>query len=296
MLIHLASHLPYFSAVARHLSFSNAADELSISQSSVSYQIKNLEDKLGFKLFLRGQGSKVELTAKGMALYQEYAALERNFNQVVADTQLSNTRTHLEMTAPLDLGIKLLTPALAQLEADQLIVNLDLTDEVIELKRSRFDFSIRNKTDESGLEYIPLVSLKNILVCSRHYSSSNQISAFEHINDSHRLIVRNPLRSNTWEQLFQQYGQSFHQHSNMQVINNSFGIYQAIVANAGIAILPEYFVDETNHQQLYLFDEPLNETQFYLAFQPSYVAKRWADRIKSTILNSIEDRKRFVLQ
>ncbi|GAK87817.1 transcriptional regulator LysR family [Vibrio ponticus] len=268
MLLHLASHLPYFSAVAKHLSFSKAAEELSISQSSISYQIRNLEEKLGFKLFLRGQGSKVELTTKGANLYQEYAALERNFNQVLADTQLSNSRTHLEITAPLDLGIKLLTPALSQLEADKLIVNLDLTDTVIDLKQSRFDFSIRNKTDESGLEYIPLVSLRNVLICSQQYANTQQVFSFEQINTNHRLIVRNALRSNTWEQLFQQYGERFHQHKNMQVINNSFGIYQAILANAGIAILPEYFVDESNYQNLYVFDEPLNQTEFYLAFQP----------------------------
>lgn len=294
MLKHIASHLPYFSAVAKHLSFSKAAEDLSISQSSISYQIKNLEDKLGFKLFLRGQGSKVALTTKGTKLYQEYAALERNFNQVISDTQLTSDRTHLEITAPLDLGIKLLTPALSQLETDKLIVNLNLTDEVIALKQSQFDFSIRNKTDESGLEYVPLVSLRNVLICSHQYANTQQVLSFEQINVNHRLIVRNALRSNTWEQLFQQYGASFHQHKNMQVINNSFGIYQAIIANAGIAILPEYFVDESNYHKLYVFNEPLNQTEFYLAFQPSYVAKKWANRIKSCILDSIEDRKRFV--
>lgn len=293
MLRHVANHLPYFSAVAKNLSFSKAADELSMSQSSISYQIKSLEGKLGFQLFVRGQGSKVELTIRGRNLYQEYAILERNFNQVVSDSQLNKNRNKLEITAPVDFGVKLLTPALSQLEADTLIVNLDLTDNVIDLKQSRFDFSIRNKTDDSGLEYLPLMALKNLLLCSRHYADSNNVFTFGHVNEHHRLIVRNAVRSNTWEKLFQQYGKNYLHHKNMQVINNSFGIYQAVIADAGVGILPEYFVDQTNYKQLHIFDEPLNETQFFLAFQPSYIAKKWAARIKVHIIESIETQRRF---
>ncbi|MCY0092673.1 LysR substrate-binding domain-containing protein [Hoeflea ulvae] len=45
--------LRVFEAVARHASFSRAADELGMSQTAVSYQIKLLEDILGEQLFLR---------------------------------------------------------------------------------------------------------------------------------------------------------------------------------------------------------------------------------------------------
>lgn len=294
MLRNIASHLPYFSAVAKNQSFSNAAYELSVSQSSVSYQIKSLEGKLGFQLFVRGQGSKVELTAKGKALYLEFATLERNFNQVISDTQINRNRAKLEITAPIDFGVKLLTPALSQLETETLIVNLDLTDDVLDLKKSRFDFSIRNKTDEGGLEYLPLIALKNLLLCSQNYANSNSVFTFEQINEQHRLIVRSAEKSNTWEQLFQQYNKNFQNHENMQVINNSFGIYQALIADAGVVILPEYFVDKTNCKNLYVFDDTLNETQFYLAFQPSYIAKKWAARIKNQIIESIESQRGFI--
>ena len=42
-----------FEAAARHLSFTRAADELSLTQSAVSRQIKALEDNLGAALFRR---------------------------------------------------------------------------------------------------------------------------------------------------------------------------------------------------------------------------------------------------
>ncbi|MCC7287328.1 MAG: LysR family transcriptional regulator, partial [Burkholderiaceae bacterium] len=45
------THLRTFDAVARRLSFSAAADELHLTQSAVSRQIKSLEDELGAPLF-----------------------------------------------------------------------------------------------------------------------------------------------------------------------------------------------------------------------------------------------------
>lgn len=291
MLKRLSNHLPYFSAVARNLSFSNAANELAVSQPSISYQIKCLEEKLGFQLFVRGQGSKVELTNKGNKLFQEYVILERNFNQVVFDTQVNQSRTTLEVTAPVDFGVKLLAPMLSELEMDKLIINLDLTDKVIDFKKSEFDFSIRNNTSESGLEYLPLMATKNLLVCSRRYAFTNQLSKFDEITELHRVIVRSAVKSNTWEKLFLKHGKCFHKHNNMQVINNSFGIYQAIIANAGLGVLPEYFVDNSNDQGLHIFNENMSETPYYLAYQPSYLAKKWATLIKNKIINNFESLK-----
>ena len=58
-----------FESAARHLSFTAAAEELCITQSAVSKQVKNLEDALGAALFLRG-GKGLSLTTKGRELYE----------------------------------------------------------------------------------------------------------------------------------------------------------------------------------------------------------------------------------
>lgn len=60
-------HLRAFEAVARRLSFSEAAEELFVTQSAISRQIKGLEDELGAPLFLRGT-RHVELTQEGTLL------------------------------------------------------------------------------------------------------------------------------------------------------------------------------------------------------------------------------------
>ncbi|MBO9463654.1 LysR family transcriptional regulator [Tropicibacter sp. R15_0] len=70
--------LAAFEAAARHLSFKNAAQDLSVTPGAVSHQIKALEGELGTPLFRR-QHRGVELTPEGEALYETLAA---SFGQI----------------------------------------------------------------------------------------------------------------------------------------------------------------------------------------------------------------------
>ncbi len=57
-----AGHLRAFEAVARHLNFRAAAEEMSLTQSAVSRQIQAMEEEVGVPLFLRHTRA-VELTS-----------------------------------------------------------------------------------------------------------------------------------------------------------------------------------------------------------------------------------------
>jgi LysR family glycine cleavage system transcriptional activator len=58
-----------FEAVARHLSFTRAAQELNVTQAAVSHQVKSLEQRLGVTLFLRHNRGLL-LTKEGQAMLQ----------------------------------------------------------------------------------------------------------------------------------------------------------------------------------------------------------------------------------
>ena len=60
-------NLRAFEAVARRLNFSEVADELHVTQSAISRQIKSLEDELGAPLFVRGT-RHVQITPDGQTL------------------------------------------------------------------------------------------------------------------------------------------------------------------------------------------------------------------------------------
>lgn len=76
--------LKYFISVARHLSFTRAAEECHVAQTVMSRQIASLEEELGVQLLYRNN-RQVELTPAGLLFYDEsiyilqyyYGALER---------------------------------------------------------------------------------------------------------------------------------------------------------------------------------------------------------------------------
>jgi DNA-binding transcriptional LysR family regulator len=75
-------HLRYFAAVAAHGSFNRAAQRLHLTQPALSRQVKDLEDELGVRLFVRGKNA-VTLTDAGELFYEEARDLLARADQAV---------------------------------------------------------------------------------------------------------------------------------------------------------------------------------------------------------------------
>ncbi len=287
----VVSHLPYFAAVAKHLNFSKAAKEMAISQSAMSYQIQKLESKLGFSLLIRGQGSKVEVSSRGALLLDEYLLMEKSVNQLLNDIQLKPNKAQIKLTAPIDLGVKIITPLLSQFSNAGLNIELNLSDSVVHLSKSFFDLSIRNNTLEKQLEYLPLMGIDNLLICSKHYAHSNNLYDLAQLSAQHRFIVRDAQRSQSWQSLLEHSVIDFAEHANKQVISNSFGILAAVEAGLGVAVVPKYFVSNLGTGELmediHIISDSMRPTEYYIAYQDSFMARSWAQRMKQVVIESV---------
>jgi LysR family glycine cleavage system transcriptional activator len=104
--------LRVFEAAARHLSFKDAATELSITQAAVSHQVKSLEEYLGVQLFRRA-GRGVQLTEAARACLPK---LREGFDALATAVETIHVRadeTDLEITAPPVFTARWLMPRLA---------------------------------------------------------------------------------------------------------------------------------------------------------------------------------------
>jgi LysR family glycine cleavage system transcriptional activator len=104
--------LRVFEAAARHLSFKDAANELSITQAAVSHQIKTLEEYLGVELFRRA-GRGVQLTEAARAALPR---LREGFESLAAAVETIRERaaeSDLLITAPPVFTARWLMPRLA---------------------------------------------------------------------------------------------------------------------------------------------------------------------------------------
>jgi LysR family transcriptional regulator, glycine cleavage system transcriptional activator len=158
-----------FEAAARTLSFTKAAEELFVTQSAVSRQIKALEDNLGLKLFERRSRS-LALTDNGQALYRiatdVFDRLQAATDRLRAETRASQ----LAITTTTGFASLWLIPRLRRFTAlhPDIDVRLAATTDALNLERSLIDIAIRYCRPETVPEgAVRLFGEEMIPVCSR---------------------------------------------------------------------------------------------------------------------------------
>ncbi len=98
-----------FEVVARLASFTNAADELLLSQGAVSYQIKSLEEKLGMNLLIRSARS-VTLTPEGERLLPVVRSTLRRLQEEIAAIQAERNGGSLTIALSTYVAVRWLSP------------------------------------------------------------------------------------------------------------------------------------------------------------------------------------------
>ncbi len=131
-------------AAARHLNFTKAAEELCVTQSAVSHQIRHLEDLWGLKLFDRPPRSLV-LTRNGQAL----APVVRNFFDRLSETletlKTEVNRDPLRIDTLQSFAVKWLVPRLNDFhdKFPDIDVWISTNDELVNFVTENVDVAIR---------------------------------------------------------------------------------------------------------------------------------------------------------
>ena len=133
-----------FEAVARHLSFTKAAEELHVTPGAVSVQIRAIEDRLQIRLFQRTSRS-VQLTAAGETLLRA----AREALAIVADAVErigpARERRTLTISVGMSFAAKWLVPRLDRFRGahPDVDVRLDVTQRLADFARDEIDVAIR---------------------------------------------------------------------------------------------------------------------------------------------------------
>jgi LysR family transcriptional regulator, glycine cleavage system transcriptional activator len=137
-------NLRAFEAVARRLSFSAAAEELFVTQSAVSRQIKGLEDELGAPLLVRGT-RHVELTQSGRVLLQAVEASLSRIDAGVRHIRQTRSRKRVSVTTFASFGSLWLLPRIEafQREHPDIDIRVSAIDAITELDDPELDLALR---------------------------------------------------------------------------------------------------------------------------------------------------------
>lgn len=119
-------HLRSFASVARALSFTGAARELGVRQSTVSQHVRKLESVVGKPLFVRDTHS-VALTSDGEAMLEFAGTILDATERALAHFGGSQVRGRLRFGASEDLVLTRLPTILAEFRRRHPLVDLELT-------------------------------------------------------------------------------------------------------------------------------------------------------------------------
>lgn len=156
-----------FEAAARHLSFTRAADELFVTQTAVSHQIKALEDQLGVRLFRR-MNRRLLLTDEGQLLVPEVRDAFALLASAVRRVREQKGGVLSISTTP-SFGPKWLASRIGRFQAlyPEFEIQLASTPRLVDFGREGIDCGIRyGMGDWPGLEVDRLFDAELIPVCS----------------------------------------------------------------------------------------------------------------------------------
>lgn len=115
-----------FEAAARHMSFKHAGDELSVTPTAISHQIRGLEEYLGFALFHRLTRA-LELTREGRAMLPKVREGLECFAAAIESTRQHQTGGRLLVTSPPAFAARWLIRHLPSLTAGHPELQLHMT-------------------------------------------------------------------------------------------------------------------------------------------------------------------------
>jgi LysR family glycine cleavage system transcriptional activator len=166
-----------FEAAARHLNFSRAADELSVTPGAVSQQIQNLEDYVGAMLFKRTPRGLLLTDSAQMALPALREAFDRLAEAAALLTAAVDGR-RLTLTAAPSFAAKWLVPRLGRFEAayPEVDVWLSADMDLVDFGAGDVDLAIRYGAGPyPGLEAVRLMSETVIPVMSPELMAAHPV-------------------------------------------------------------------------------------------------------------------------
>ncbi|GAB7524971.1 LysR substrate-binding domain-containing protein [Paraburkholderia sp. 2C] len=133
-----------FEAASRHLSFTRAAQELELTQTAISHQIKTLEDRLEVKLFVRRRNVLTLTPAAREYLNSVHEAINL-LSIATAHARKKKPSTVLTVTCLPTYAVKCLIPALPEFQNahPEITVHVATSSTFNEFERNSYDVAIR---------------------------------------------------------------------------------------------------------------------------------------------------------
>lgn len=278
-----------FEAAARLLSFNLAAEELNVTPSAVSHQIRQLELTLETQLFRR-LDKQVVLTPEGQRYYPQVHSGIRQLIEATQRLQKSRNKGVLRLSVAPIFATRWLMPRMVrfQAEAPQLEVSIQATTTNTDFKTDEVDIAIRyGSGDWPGLNAILLLEETLCPVCSPDFLPKLQATE----QQSSIPLITTSVRPGEWKQ-WAEYSHMEHlQLQNGPVFESISQTLEAVIAGAGLAIVDPILISrelENGHLVMPFDMRCPSEKGYYLVYPHSDKDREIVQLFEQWLLKEIE--------
>lgn len=263
------SLLTAFEAAARHESFTTAAEELSISQSAVSRQIRLLEEQIGSQLFVR-EKQTVRLSEAGMTYAREIREALRRIGNASLNLRANPRGGTLNLAILPTFGTRWLAPRLPDFldRHPGVTINLSTRLSAFDFRSDPFDAAIHfGDKPWTGTQGLELMAETVVPVGSAAFLKRYRIKTPQDMLEVPLLHLAS--RPDQWERWFMAHDVEVGRLRGM-LFDQFATAAQAAGSGLGLALLP-FFLIEGDLQRgdlVTVLDAPMLSHERYFLIWP----------------------------
>lgn len=259
-----------FILVAGNGSLTQAAYQLRTSPSTLSRRIKQLEDYLQERLFIRG-GANLKLTAVGTA-YLEHAKEAVSILAEARQNAADMAPRIVSLTAPHIFVKKFIAPHLVDFQRrySDIVLNIQTIPQPNGLEDSKIDLAIRFGIDWPGLTKETLFLLCGSPGCAPILAYGEEIPRRVEALCKHRLLHFRQ-EPEGWDRFFKAVGAKGVKGESYQFFDDADLLYAAACQGLGIVLLDSMFhkdMLETGHLIRPFVVDAVSGDGFHIIFAP----------------------------
>ncbi|MDJ0906475.1 MAG: LysR substrate-binding domain-containing protein [Woeseiaceae bacterium] len=259
-----------FCVAARHESFTQAADELFITASAVSHQVKGLEQELDVQLFVRGS-RELKLTETGKAFFDEVEPLIERLDAIAGSYRKDGPSRSIRISVQPFFASEYFVPRLSEFTAEHPNIDIQVgtSDESSEKHPADVDLSVRLfKSPPENLASHLLFPLRMVPTGSPDFKK-NMVVRKKKIVTEFPLIVHE-TRPKAWKRWSKDSGIALPKDSKVTRLDSMIAVVRAAERGIGAALVPVPLADQWFKQGsiVRLFrNEFVADVSYYLVYR-----------------------------
>jgi len=227
-----------FCVAARYESFRTAGEELFITASAVSHQIKSLEEELGQQLFERGS-RELKLTDTGKSLYEEVGPLIDQLNTAVASYKGGIARSSVRISVQPFFASEYFVPRLSEFTAEnpEIDIQVGTSDKSTEKHPADADLSIRLfRTPPSNMPSDLLFPLRMVPAGSPEFKKEMTVRNKKIVSEF--PIIVHETHPKAWSQWARAAGIELPENNKIIRLDSTIAVLRAAQRGIGAALVP----------------------------------------------------------